>query len=204
MTNIIKLAAAIALSMVVFPALAISQDTATQTPAAPSDLALGEVLVEGLTVGTTYTRETHGDWEMRCVRTEDLKDPCQLYQLMKDQNDNSVAEISLFLLPAGQAAFAGATVAVPLGTLLTEQLTLSVDGGSSKRYPFSWCTTQGCFARVGLTADDVAGFQRGASAGLSIVPVAAPDQTVALTLSLSGFTAGLESLRVSNAAIASE
>ncbi len=201
MTNKLKLAAAFSVSLMAFATLAFSQDTATD---GASDLDLGEVLVEGLTVGTTYTRETHGDWEMRCVRTEDLKDPCQLYQLMKDQNDNSVAEISLFLLPPGQTAAAGATVAVPLGTLLTEQLTLSVDGGTSKRYPYSWCSAQGCYARVGLTAEDVAGFQRGSSASLSIVPFAAPDQIVALTLSLSGFTAGLDSIRESNAAIASE
>ncbi len=196
MTYNLKPAAVFAISLFAFPALAISQDTTEST----NDLALGELLIDGLTVGSTYTRETHGDWKIRCVRTENLKDPCQLYQLMKDQDDNSVAEISLFQLPPGQTAVAGATVAVPLETLLTEQLTLSVDGGNSKRYPFSWCTSLGCFARIGLTADDIAGFQRGASASLSIVPLAASDQTVSLNLSLSGFTAGFEAVRASNAA----
>ena len=41
-------------------------------------------------------------WEQRCVRTEDGADPCQLYQLLKDADGNSVAEISMFSLPEGR------------------------------------------------------------------------------------------------------
>ena len=45
-------------------------------------------------------------------------------------------------------------------------------------------------ARVGFTTDELNQFKRGNSAALSIVPAAAPDQTVTLTISLAGFTAG--------------
>ena len=99
----------------------------------------------------------------------------------------------MFPLPEGQEAVAGATIVAPLETLLTANLTLSVDGTAARRYPFTFCNRAGCVARVGFTAEEVAQFKRGNSAQLSIVPAAAPDQTVDLAISLSGFTAGFDS-----------
>ncbi|MEE9426532.1 MAG: invasion associated locus B family protein [Paracoccaceae bacterium] len=214
MTKILKITMAIAL-VLTLPIVAYAQDTTTtetpeptpadaEAPSSDSSLSLGQELVDGEIVGTTYVRETYGDWALRCIRTADGKDPCQLYQLMKDGNGNSVAEISLFELPAGQQAVAGATIAAPLETLLTEQLTLQVDGGGSKRYPFSYCASQACYVRIGLTAQDLDGFQRGASATVIIVPVAAPDTHLGLNLSLSGFTNGYKEMQASNLAIKAE
>lgn len=192
-----------ALALVIgLPMAGLAQDTSTQSE--NNELAMGEEVVEGGVVGEIYTSEKIGDWDVRCVRTESGKDPCQLYQLLLDKDNNSVAEISMFQLVGGGAAVAGATIIVPLETLLTEQLTIGVDGGSTKRYPFSWCTTQGCFARVGLTEESLAGFRRGASATVTIVPVAAPEKRVELAMSLSGFTAGFEAVLASNLANASE
>jgi invasion protein IalB len=161
-------------------------------------LSMGE---EESQIGQTYTKEEHGEWEVRCVRTEDGNDPCQLYQLLQDQDDNNVAEISIFPLPPGGQAVAGATVVTPLETLLPAQLGLRVDSGEVKRYPFRTCSAIGCFSNIGFTADEVVRFRRGASATLTIRPARAPDETVDLTLSLSGFTAGYESVAAANAAV---
>ena len=151
-------------------------------------------------VGTAYVREEFGDWQMRCIRApEGQEDPCQLYQLLRDETDNAVAEISMFSLPDGGQAAAGATIITPLETLLTEQLTITVDNGQARRYPFTWCSAIGCFARVGFTAAEVSQFKRGNVARIAIVPVAAPDQEVVLDVSLSGFTAGLAAVDASNA-----
>jgi invasion protein IalB len=147
-------------------------------------------------MGSTYVQEEVGDWELQCIRTDQEEDPCTLYQLLNDQEGNPVAEVSIFRLPEGGRAEAGATVIVPLETLLTEQLRIAVDGGQGKLYPFSFCNPVGCYARIGLTASDVEAFKRGAVARLSIVPFAAPDQTVTLDLSLSGFTAGYDKVSV--------
>ena len=211
MTNRNLLTAAITAFCLVLPGAMVAQETSSDAPsgeaepvAPAAELQLGEELVDGIVVGSTYIRDQFGDWEMRCVKTTDQTDPCQLYQLMKDANGNTVAEISLFQLPAGQQAVAGATIVAPLGTLLTEQVTVSVDGGSSKRYPFSYCASLGCYARIGFTADDIAGFERGASATVIIVPVAAPDQRLGLDLSLAGFTNGYAAIKASNAAIAAQ
>lgn len=211
MSQVLKLILATALTGWVATSAAQAQDTATETPAteteAPADggslptgMSMGQEVVDENAPGTTYVREEHGDWELRCIRVpEGQQEPCRLYQLLKDGEGNAVAEINLSDLPEGQQAAAGATIVTPLETLLTQQLTLSVDGGPTKRYPFTWCSEVGCFARVGLSGADVAGFKRGASASITIVPMIAPDQKVVLTMSLSGFTAGYDAVVAANA-----
>ena len=64
---------------------------------------------------------------------------------------------------------------------------MQVDDGAAKRYPFTFCTAIGCIARVGFTAEEVDAFRGGAEATWQLVPVAAPDQTVTLNMSLTGF-----------------
>lgn len=166
---------------------------------APKDLSMGKEVKPADGPGTTYSAGTFGDWENRCVRApEGQKDRCELYQLLKDSDGNSVAEISLFGLPAGQPAAAGATIVTPLLTLLTQQVTLKIDDGTAKRYPFYSCGQVGCYARVGFTADEIAALKRGKKATISIVPAAAPDKTVDLNMSLTGFTAGYEAVNKAN------
>ncbi len=167
---------------------------ATEEPAAGESLGLDLGTPVGPQVGQTYTKEEFGDWQIRCVKQEQGNDPCQLYQLLKDGTGNSVAEINVFALPEGQQAVAGATLITPLETLLTEQVRLSIDGGEAKRYPFSFCTQIGCISRLGFTAEELNLFRRGASAQVVIRPAAAPDRTVDLSLSLSGFTAGYNAI----------
>ena len=167
--------------------------------AAPDEAGQDAQAADGL--GETYVREEFTDWQMRCVRApEGQPEPCQLYQLLRDDSDNPVAEISMFGLPDGGQATAGATVITPLETLLSEQLTVQVDGGQAKRYPFTWCSAIGCFARIGFTDAEIATFRRGNEASISIVPVAAPDQRVDLAMSLAGFTAGLAAVNANNEA----
>lgn len=140
-------------------------------------------------VGQQYVRETFTDWTLRCLKMpEGETDPCQIYQLLRDSDGNAVAEISMVPLSGGQAA-AGATIVAPLETLLTEQITMRVDGGTARRFQFSFCNPAGCVARVGFTAEDVNLFRAGNSATLRIVPAAAPDAEVVVGISLAGFTA---------------
>jgi invasion protein IalB len=167
-----------------------------ETPNADVAMALNMGTEEGgeLQIGATYTLEESGDWQVRCVKTNAERDPCQLYQLLSDEAGNSVAEINILPLPAGQQAAAGANIIVPLETLLNEQLRIAVDGAKARRYPYTFCSVQGCLARVGFSNADVAAFKRGNKATLTIVPAVAPDQRVDLTISLTGFTAGMEAV----------
>jgi len=166
---------------------------ATETPGLSMGVATGPLTQEQAAVGDTYLAKNFELWEQRCVKTADGADPCQLYQLLKD-GENSVAEISMFGLPEGGQAAAGATVIVPLQTLLTANLTIAIDGTQPKIYPFTFCAEIGCIARIGFTGEEITQFKKGAKAVMTIVPAAAPDQKVNVEISLKGFTAGFDSV----------
>ncbi len=136
----------------------------------------------------TYTKATSGAWDIQCLRVDEGEEPCQMYQLLKDQQGSNVAEVSLFKVSGGGQVVAGATFVVPLETLLTQKMTIAVDNGAAKRYDFSFCTQVGCYARVGFTAAEVAAFKAGVVAKVTIVPALAPDQKVTVDMSLNGFT----------------
>jgi invasion protein IalB len=176
------------------------QDPSAETPPADAGpglgLNLGEPVTEGPQIGDPYISAEFGDWSLRCVVSGTEDDPCQLYQLLTDQEDNAVAEISVFPLPDNPQAEAGVTLITPLETLLTENVTITIDAGQPKRYPFTFCTPVGCVSRIGLLPDEVAAFRRGVTAQVRIVPAAAPDQEVLLSISLRGFTADFRLSRV--------
>lgn len=155
------------------------------------ELPMGEEVVDTAQPGTPYLRETEGDWGIECLRPEEgQEESCQMFQALQDGNGNVVSNVRIFKLAAGGQAVAGALIAVPLETLLTAQLTIGVDGANPKRYPFTVCDRLGCYARIGLSAEDIAAFRRGAKATVGIVPFVAPDERLQLDMSLKGFTAG--------------
>jgi invasion protein IalB len=193
----LSLTAAVLAIGLAFP-LAAQEATETEgnttTAAEQAGLSLGQ-----REVGAAYSRSIHGDWDLRCIQApEGQPDPCQLYQLLVDAQDNPVAEFNLFDVPDEGDLMAGATIVTPLDTLLTGQLRMAIDSGQARVYPFSFCRAIGCYVRLGLTGADVQALRAGSEATISIVPLQAPDQVVPLTLSLSGFTAGFEALQAYN------
>ena len=166
----------------------------TETGDDGAGISLGETVVEGRTVGEEYVKETFGDWAHRCVTTAEGDDPCNAYQLLMDSEGNAVAEISILPLANGGQAVAGGTIVTPLETLLTQQITLQVDSGAARRYPFTFCTRGGCVSRVGFTQADIDSFKRGAAAKITLVNAAAPGTKVDLGMSLTGFTAAFDGL----------
>lgn len=175
---------------------ALAQDTAGDATA--DGLSLGEAVEEDA-VGAAYIAETFNDWELVCIRTGEGNDPCEMYQLLLDQTGNAVAEVTMIALPAGSEAVAGGNIVTPLGTLLPQQLTLQVDDGAARRYPFTWCNAVGCIARVGFTAPEIEAFKRGGAATITIFSVEAPGEPVNLTMSLMGFTAAYDAVAAANA-----
>lgn len=170
----------------------------TDAPASPGAFDTGTEVGAGAEAGEgeapVYIKEKFGDWSLRCFRNPNGEDPCQLYQLLREASGNPVAEFSVFRIENQGPAVAGATAIVPLVTLLTEELKLSVDGGTAKSYPYRVCTEAGCVAQMGLTAQDIATFKKGKAARIVLVPAQAPDQQVKIDISLSGFTAGYEAV----------
>lgn len=166
-------------------------DPAPAATLAPQPLDLGTPADQA--PGTPYIRETSGDWQIECIRVPAGEtEPCQMFQPLLDQDGNQVANVRIFRLAGGGEAVAGALVAVPLETLLTAQLTITVDATTPQRYPFSVCDRLGCYARIGFRQAEVDAYKKGAKATLTLVPFVAPDQKVDLNMSLKGFTAAFD------------
>lgn len=167
--------------------------TGTEAPApeAGTQLDLGET---GPRLGEQYVKEEKGDWSLACIKSDTNTDPCAIRQLLNGPQGQPIAEITIEKLPTGNAAVAGATVIVPLETLLQAKLALSIDGSPRKLYDYHHCSSFGCLANVGLTQGDVDAMKAGSKAVLSLVPMVAPNQVLEIDVSLSGFTAGFDSL----------
>ena len=160
---------------------------------AADSLSLG-LNIEVPDIGQPYIAERIGDWSMRCIRSENGRDPCELFQLLVNNEGNPLSEIMVFPLPQGQAAIAGATIIVPLKTLLTARMTIGFDAEITKSYPYSFCTEIGCIARIGLTEDDIALMKAGDQSVITIRHMDTPNKALNLKLSLSGFTAGFNKI----------
>ncbi|MBE3637103.1 invasion associated locus B family protein [Mangrovicoccus algicola] len=206
----IRFGAGLLLSLALATAAA-AQETAQPAPAEAPAPDVQDDGTAGLSAGEPVTRErptsrdqveqgqlyvprSQQDWEIRCARAPDgQEDPCQMYQLMRDQSGTPTAEFTLFKIE-GSSFAAGALVVTPLETLLPRGVSLSIDGAGAKRYPFKYCSDSGCVSEVGLTAEEVAALKRGVTATLQIVPMVAQNTNVDLTLSLAGFTAAFDGL----------
>lgn len=177
-------------------------ETPTDTEEAPAEqtgnadtlnLNLGEPV--GPRVGETFIKNDEGDWQIRCVKApEGREDPCSIYQLLEDGQGNQVAEVNMFRLPEGRQVLGGATIVVPLETLLARGVTVSVDLSEPRRYPFEFCNAGGCIAKIGFTPEEIAQFRRGNEGSVRVVPAANPGEEVQLVMSLTGFTAAFNSL----------
>ncbi len=168
-------------------------------PAAEAPAAEAAPAAAAEAIPEPYIKESFDAWQLRCVKTAEGQEPCQLYQLLMDKENNKpIMEITMVALPEGGDAIAGATVIVPLETLLTQKLNVTVDSAKTKRFDFTFCAEVGCVARLGLTKDDLDAFRKGNVATISVVPVADPTRTVDVDLSLKGFTAGYEAVTKAN------
>ena len=182
------------------PAATAETQAEPATDAAPADAApaTGQPAQDQTAaepqVGSYYVKSTHNDWSLRCINTDQNKDPCELYQLMKDAEGNSVAEMTLIPLTNGEVA-AGATLVAPLETDLIRGLGFAVDSGQAREYPFSFCAPVGCVSRMGFTAAELNQLKRGGKATVTLMPFGGdPKNPVELNLSLAGFTAAFEEL----------
>lgn len=179
-------------------ALVATAQTASEGQLTVQGLSTGEPLDTSRQPGDTYVKNEFDDWALRCIVRAEGQDSCQMYQLLSNDDGVPIAEFTMFRLPEGGEAVAAATVIVPLETLLQNQLSITVDGENGKRYPFAFCNPNGCYARIGLTTEDIDALKRGSEAVLTIVPAAAPDQRVNVSMSLAGFTAAFDSPDILN------
>lgn len=139
-----------------------------------------------------FTSEKIGAWDLQCAKNGPEPRPCRMYQLLTDDENTPVIEMTMFGLPEGAPAAAGATFVAPLNTLLTAQLSVALDGTLAQRVPFQVCYEAGCVARMFLSPIELQAFQKGSEATVSLVPALAPDQVVTVKMSLDGFADAFE------------
>ncbi|WP_208348429.1 invasion associated locus B family protein [Pseudaestuariivita rosea] len=179
---------------------AFGQETTNEVaPEAPAEqpvdgLQMGEEVTPGDQVGSTFIKAEFNDWVIRCVRLPQDREACELHQTLEDDSGNSVAEVNMLPLEEGQRARAVINFMAPLETLLTEGVTISIDGAAARRYQFKQCAQIGCLAQFGIDEDYINSLKAGNAARVRIVPAVAPDQEVVLNLSLSGFTAAFNEM----------
>lgn len=174
-----------------------AQAPAAQAPeAAPASSIAASA--EAAQVGQAYEKEAFGDWQMRCLKTELEADPCELFQELKNQQGTAISQVTFSAVEAKDVT-AIATVMMPLETDLLQGLTMQIDTGKEQKIPFATCVPMGCMARIALTDADLTLFKRGNSAKMSVVPFLAPPEAKEnVTLSLSGFTAGMDAVTAQN------
>lgn len=172
----------------------------TETPApaetAPAESGAGVAVTDRpADGGEPYVAATHGAWDLRCLQAADGSDPCQLYQLVKDDKGNEVAEAVVLAVDGDEKVVALVQVTAPLESLLPAGMTIAIDESPAKRVPYLWCSVRGCAVRLQLSVADLDTFKKGSKANVTMVPAAAPDKQVTASFSLEGFTAGVEALK---------
>ncbi|NOX74878.1 MAG: invasion associated locus B family protein [Alphaproteobacteria bacterium] len=144
--------------------------------------------------GQTYAKEVFGDWELLCVKTAEGPEPCEIGQLILDGNSNPIADVRIFPLPPGNAAIAGATFINPLGVALASGMIFGVDDKETKQYPYQFCTSVGCIARVGFTPLELQALRKGENGKMTFRMMNSGDQQVTVNVSLKGFATGYAEL----------
>ena len=144
---------------------------------------------EGRVLGERYMKETYGDWQLLCYASREEQDPCELHQVLLDDNDQPTAAMTMFRLAQGPAVMV-ANFVVPLETFLPGQLTFSIGDHLGKRYAFRFCAQIGCVVQAGLLQDDIDLMLESDGAMITIYAVAAPEERINVPVSLQGFAKG--------------
>lgn len=161
------------------------RSSASDSALAPADQgAAGEI-----------TRSTVGAWDVACP-AEAIN--CAMAQIGNDSTGTPVLEMVVRKLAeplevGERTAIAVLDVITPLGVVLTEGLSVTIDDGRKESAPFQICTEQGCLVREPIDEELVARFKRGNNATVSVI--AANQGEVSATLSLSGFTKAYDGLK---------
>ena len=135
-----------------------------------------------------YIKERFENWSLKCIKTVNSIERCEANQIIFNQKQQPVAEISIIKLPKGQVAAAAATIIVPLETILSEGLVLAIQELEPKKYQFKFCNSLGCYSQIGLTDDEVEALKRKEKASIFLKHISSGDQQIVIPMSLDGFT----------------
>ena len=133
---------------------------------------------------------TYQDWTVRCALPEGAdRQVCEMVQELT-QADTGRRVLSM-ILRQGEAGV-GMTIVAPFGLDLAAGLSFAVDEAAPRVLPFATCLPEGCIVPSKLEEDALEALRGGEMLKITLQDTAA--QELALSLSLSGFSAALERL----------
>ena len=135
-----------------------------------------------------YIKERFDNWTLKCIKPVNSIERCEANQIIFNQKQQPVAEISIIKLPKGQVAAAAATIIAPLETILSEGLVLAIQELEPKKYQFKFCNSLGCYSQIGLTDDEVEALKKKEKASIVLKHISSGDQQIVIPMSLNGFT----------------
>lgn len=131
------------------------------------------------------------DWTLRCDAPPSgaLAGPCYMVQdIAAPEGQGRIAQ--MIVGHFGKERLLGALVFVPLGIRLPPGLLIGVDQNEPRRFPFQFCSPNGCQAQIALDDAFLAELKAGAKA--HTVFEDADGRKIAVDVSLRGFTAALK------------
>ncbi len=167
---------------------AAASETEKTTAAPAAEKTAEQKLPEGV--------EQFKDWIKEC---EKLKDPkgkeielCQISQTLVNKEINQpMLKVAAGYVPGKKEAVM--IITLPLGVILPPGVQLTVGEGKAARVPITTCLPQGCQAGAQLDNEFTARLKKGSK---MIVTFIGPDgKQVNAPISLSGFTAGIDSMK---------
>jgi len=148
--------------------------------------------------GPDSLREGFRDWAVNCATRPVAADGtgggrvCELIQQIDHQDSGQrVLTFSLRINDAGQPV---AVLIAPFGLRLAEGLRVQVGEEIIARLPFETCLPEGCVVIAPMEPAAISAMQNGVEGG--VIMVSRQGEPVGVPISLMGFTAGLERLRV--------
>ena len=153
-------------------------------------LAVNTVQAEAQT--KDVLRDTHGDWEIRCIEGTNN---CAMSQVGETGDGKRALLVTIQRLKGakadnGQAVPAAMTVQTPLGILLPYGVRLKIDSDQVVPLPLSRCVPAGCVSQAPMLDEAVNKMKKGSKAVYGFFL----DKEVLVNISLRGFTKAFNSL----------
>lgn len=135
--------------------------------------------------------ESHGDWVVQCADASNQEFRCQIAQtLTADGTGQHV--MTMIVRRDEETGGLTALVRLPHGLFLPAGIALQVDGGAPVRAAIQTSDASGVYASVPLTAVLAGAMKAGRS--MSVAMQSVKREPIALTVSLTGFTAASATL----------
>lgn len=146
------------------------------------------------TAATPKVGERIGDWIFQCQALSATENICGLVQTIVDnKTKRQVVGIAIRYAGKGADRRLGMFVTVPLGIFLGSGVGGKIDDGDQFKFNLQSCNQRGCQAAIEVKKDMVSELKKGKRLIVGF-KARADSNTIAVPVSLKGFTAGLKSI----------